>query len=207
MLFIMSKLQLTCFQTILKYTRSSFKTVLHSAATEQFHYPNMKDHYIRPSPDGNLFLYVLYVKCVVICRVGLRFDRTRNFFARGLLKNTYRYNAAVSGQTGYLTVHVLHIIVNVSFLFASVLRSGKTNGWLLLWFVILTDSGFGDLDVACWPLVPKFASSNPTETVGFLGRTNPQHAFLRRGGKAVCPMSCFTACKRTQKWRGSRHFR
>jgi hypothetical protein len=24
---------------------------------------------------------------------------------------------------------------------------------------------------------------------------------------AVCPMSCFTACKRTQKWRGSCHFR
>jgi hypothetical protein len=36
---------------------------------------------------------------------------------------------------------------------------------------------------------------------------NPQHAFLRRRSKAVCPMSCFTACKRTQKWRGSHHFR
>jgi hypothetical protein len=68
-------------------------------------------------------------------------------------------------------------------------------------------SGFGDLEVACWPLVPKFAGSNPAEVVGFLGRKNPQHAFLRRGRKAVCPMSCFTACKRTQRWRGSRHFR
>jgi len=27
------------------------------------------------------------------------------------------------------------------------------------------------------------------ETVGFLGRKNPQHAFLLRGSKAVCPMS------------------
>jgi hypothetical protein len=26
------------------------------------------------------------------------------------------------------------------------------------------------LKVACWPLVPKFAGSNPTEAVGFLGR-------------------------------------
>ena len=26
-------------------------------------------------------------------------------------------------------------------------------------------SGFGGLEVACWPLVPKFAGSNPTETV------------------------------------------
>jgi len=40
-----------------------------------------------------------------------------------------------------------------------------------------------------WPLVPKFAGSNPAEAVGFLGRKNPQHAFLRRGSKAVGPMS------------------
>ena len=38
-------------------------------------------------------------------------------------------------------------------------------------------------------LVPKFAGSNPAEAVGFLGRKNPQHAFLRRGSKAVGPMS------------------
>jgi hypothetical protein len=60
-------------------------------------------------------------------------------------------------------------------------------------------SGFGGLEVACWPLVPKLAGSNPAEAVGFFGRKNPQHAFLRRGNKAVCPMSCFTTCKRSQK--------
>jgi len=50
--------------------------------------------------------------------------------------------------------------------------------------------GFGGLEVACWPLVPKFAGSNPAEAVGFLRvKKNPQHAFLRRGSKAVCPMS------------------
>jgi len=49
--------------------------------------------------------------------------------------------------------------------------------------------GFNVLAVACWPLVPKFAGSNPAEAVGFLGRNNPQHAFLRRGSKAVDPMS------------------
>ena len=39
-------------------------------------------------------------------------------------------------------------------------------------------------------LVPKFTGSNPAEAVGFLGRKkNPQHAFLRRGSKAVGPMS------------------
>ena len=37
-------------------------------------------------------------------------------------------------------------------------------------------SGFGGLEVVCWPLVPKFAGSNPAEAVGFL-RVNkiPQH--------------------------------
>ena len=51
-------------------------------------------------------------------------------------------------------------------------------------------SGFGGLGVACWPLVPKIAGSNPAEAVGFLkGEKNPQHAFLRRGSKAVGPMS------------------
>jgi hypothetical protein len=36
---------------------------------------------------------------------------------------------------------------------------------------------------------PKFAGSSPTEAVGFFGRKNPQHAFLRMGSKAICPMS------------------
>jgi len=31
-------------------------------------------------------------------------------------------------------------------------------------------SSFGGLGVACWPLEPKFAGSNPAEAVGFLGR-------------------------------------
>ena len=51
-------------------------------------------------------------------------------------------------------------------------------------------SGFGGLEVACWPLVHKFAGSKPAEAVGFFrAKKNPQHAFLREGSKAVCPMS------------------
>ena len=34
---------------------------------------------------------------------------------------------------------------------------------------ISVSSGFGGLGVAFWPLVPKFAGSNPAEAVGFLG--------------------------------------
>ena len=63
--------------------------------------------------------------------------------------------------------------------------------YLLLYFYIYIYIYicFGGLGGACWPLVPKFAGSNPTEAVGFLGRTNPRHTFLRRGSKAVGPMS------------------
>ena len=60
-------------------------------------------------------------------------------------------------------------------------------------------SGFGGLQVSCWPLVPKFAGSNPAEAVGFF------RALLREGSKAVCPMS---HVKKTRKrMRGSRSFR
>ena len=49
---------------------------------------------------------------------------------------------------------------------------------------------FDGLGLACWPLGPKFAGSNPAEAVGFFfGRKNPQHAFLPKGSKAVGPMS------------------
>jgi len=54
----------------------------------------------------------------------------------------------------------------------------------------ISKNGFGALGVACWPLVPKFAGSNPAEAVGFLGpKKNPQHAFLRKGIKAFGSMS------------------
>jgi len=49
-------------------------------------------------------------------------------------------------------------------------------------------SGFGGLEVACWPLVPTFAGLHLAEAVGFLGQKNPQHSFLRRGSKAVGTM-------------------
>ena len=61
---------------------------------------------------------------------------------------------------------------------------------------MLLITGFGCLEVACWPLVPKFVGSNPAEAVGFFGRKNPQC-----GGEVKPSVPCrkFTACKRTQK--------
>jgi hypothetical protein len=32
------------------------------------------------------------------------------------------------------------------------------------------------LGLACWPLVPKIAGSNPPEAVGFFRQKNPEHA-------------------------------
>jgi len=60
---------------------------------------------------------------------------------------------------------------------------------LLIYFLSRLVSGFGGLELACWPLVPKFAGLHPAEAVEFLWRNNPQHASLRRGSKAVGPMS------------------
>jgi hypothetical protein len=63
---------------------------------------------------------------------------------------------------------------------------------------IINRCGFGGLEVACWPLVPEFAGSNPAEAFGFFGRKMLNTPSF--GGKVKpCPMSCFTACKRIQK--------
>ena len=60
---------------------------------------------------------------------------------------------------------------------------------LLIFIVMPANDGFGGLVVSMLPLAPKFAGSNPAEAVGFFGRKNPQHAFLRRRSKIICPMS------------------
>ena len=66
------------------------------------------------------------------------------------------------------------------------------------------------VDVACWPLVPKFVGSNPAEAVGFF-RAKKSSARLPSFGREVkpfVPCRIFAACKRTRKcMRGSRSFR
>jgi hypothetical protein len=58
---------------------------------------------------------------------------------------------------------------------------------LLFFYIVFSSRN----NASAWNQVsaPKFAGSNPTKTVEFLGQKNPQHAFLRRGNKTVCPMS------------------
>ena len=44
--------------------------------------------------------------------------------------------------------------------------------------------------ISCSPLDPKFAGSNPTGVDGFFSeRKNPEYDFLRKGNKAVGPVS------------------
>jgi len=63
--------------------------------------------------------------------------------------------------------------------------------------------GFGGLEVACWPLVPKFAGSNPAEAVGFF-KSQKILSTPSFGGEVRPSVSCrrFLACKRSL--RGSR---
>ena len=48
--------------------------------------------------------------------------------------------------------------------------------------ILICIIGFGGLQVACWPLVPKFTGSNPAEAVGFL-RAKKSSARIPSEGK------------------------
>ena len=53
-------------------------------------------------------------------------------------------------------------------------------------------SGFGGLEVACWPLVSKFAGSKPAEAVGFLRvNKNSQHV----GGHGYLSVVIVVCCQ------------
>ena len=69
------------------------------------------------------------------------------------------------------------------------------------------ESGFHGLEVACWSLVPKFAGSNPTETVGFFREkkilSTPSFGWEV---KPSVPCRRFTALKDPWMLSGSRAF-
>jgi len=56
---------------------------------------------------------------------------------------------------------------------------------------VIVCSGVGGLEVACWPLAPKFAGTHPAEAVGFLGRKKSSARL------SSVPCRSFTACKRS----------
>jgi hypothetical protein len=61
-------------------------------------------------------------------------------------------------------------------------------------------SGFGGLAGSMLA-----SGSLPAEAVGFFGRKNPQYAVLRKGSKAVCPMSQICGISKNRKFLA--HFR
>jgi hypothetical protein len=66
--------------------------------------------------------------------------------------------------------------------------------------------GIGGLGVACWPLIPTFAGSNPAKAVGYLGRKKILSA-PSFGGEVKLSVQCrrFAACERSLNLRGSRN--
>ena len=68
----------------------------------------------------------------------------------------------------------------------------------VFWEVLLHRDGFGGLGVACWPLLPKFAGSNPAEAVGFL-RAKKILSTPSFGGEVKPSVPCrrFVACKKS----------
>jgi hypothetical protein len=64
------------------------------------------------------------------------------------------------------------IIVSTQCSYRTGLRGGDAvcswRGKLIFKCYIPLVTVFGGLEVTCWPLVPKFAGSNPAEAVGFL---------------------------------------
>ena len=64
---------------------------------------------------------------------------------------------------------------------------------------------FGGIGVACWPLAPKFAGSNPAEAVGFLGQKIFSTPSFRGEVKPSVPCRRFVACKRSLNISGSRN--
>jgi hypothetical protein len=84
----------------------------------------------------------------------------------------YRRNNGISSEVAPISIVTLWIKLDVvNHCFQQLLAAS-----VVYWLV-------------CWPLVPKIVGLNPAKAVGFFGRKNPQHAFLQRGSKAVCPMS------------------
>jgi len=72
---------------------------------------------------------------------------------------------------------------------------------------VCISSGFGGLEVACWPLVPKFAGSHRAKAVGFF-RTKISLARrpLRGSKNRPVPGRRFAVCKRTLRVVLTRYF-
>ena len=89
-------------------------------------------------------------------------------------------NGSIDRQTTHKTMHFVRdfqYCTNSSSCYLDVDASTSV--------LLLILSGFGGLEVACWPLVPKFAGSNPAEAFGFF-RAKKSSAPFPSEGKESC---------------------
>ena len=80
-----------------------------------------------------------------------------------------------------------------------------TNTYCCVYSIKTPDSGFSGLEVACWPLVPKFTGSHPAEAVGFLGQKILSTPSFGGEVKLSVPCHSFMARKRSLNvmWRSA----
>jgi hypothetical protein len=65
----------------------------------------------------------------------------------------------------HMNIMVVPTVVYTDIMVASLVQSN------------LVPRGFGGLEVACWPLVPKFAGSHLAKAIGFLGEKKSSARF------------------------------
>ena len=113
---------------------------------------------------------------VVVRSVGDRFCKKMDVVT--VVQNKYVVTISISTQTrpntpsySYTSNKMTVCVVIGAYFCRTAMLTEVTEG-----------SGFGDLEVACWPLVPKFAGSNPAEAVRFF-RAKKSSVHLPSEGK------------------------
>jgi hypothetical protein len=81
-------------------------------------------------------------------------------------KNIYNQTHGITYASVYTSSATKLLLIEVNVYLKNAIRA---KGRVLLFLSTYTQNiGFGGLDVACWPLVPEFAGSNPAEAVEFI---------------------------------------
>jgi hypothetical protein len=91
--------------------------------------------------------YEIFFLCFVDCASRYNLVKKNQLDAQ-LMLSTFRHPLYVSGLSRPI-----------------IRRYNRTYTRVGIYYSFLDDCIFGGLEVACWPLVPKFAGSNPAEAV------------------------------------------
>ena len=137
--------------------------------------------------EGNLILYILAVQWTYINKFICQLNGHIEMYMR-LLQHVSSVIYTPIQRHMELKCNFVDIELGgepkyADTLFADIIHS-YCNSILVFFFKLLTvnESSFGGLEVACCPLVPKFAGSNPAEAVRFF-RAKKSSARLPSEGK------------------------